>query len=87
MKLLFCPKCQDVIKLITQHNRSCMCGNVSGQVLPDEITAEVKNGVPLGFNNYTFANALARRPQYGPGKDFTAFVIPKECPTVIVKQS
>ena len=40
-------------------------------------------GVPLGFANGSFTEALADQPQTGWGREFTAFVIEKDCPTFV----
>ena len=82
MKLLFCPLCQDVVKL-QQITRQCLCGKSEGYYLPDGDHAVIKGqGIPLGFANSSLVNALESRPVTGKGSLFTAFVIPKSCPTI-----
>jgi hypothetical protein len=81
MKLIFCPKCQDVVRL---HNekRSCSCGLVWGFYI-DEVKAIIsQKSIPLGFNNSSFAFALKNRRKDGLGFRFDAFVIPHESPTI-----
>lgn len=82
MKLIFCKKCQDVIRLIQEEKRTCRCGECSGQYT-DELRAWYKGdaAVPLGFNGTSFVNAIENQPAKGFGKDFTAFTIAKKCDT------
>lgn len=51
--------------------------------MQDGLNAEVYGkGIPLGFHNTKFVQALKKRPKKGNGSRFLAFVIPNECPTV-----
>lgn len=82
MKLIFCEKCSDVVRLI-EKERTCECGLSSGRYL-DGLNAVFSGpAIPLGFSNPTLALALGRQPEEGWGVDFKAFVIPKVCPTFI----
>jgi hypothetical protein len=82
MKLIFCPSCEDVVRLIGA-KRECLCGSSGGRYLEDGLHAEVwGNAVPLGFANRSFANAVRNRIQGSWSQPFTAFVIPFECATV-----
>jgi len=82
MKLLFCPLCQDVLKLSLK-GRHCECGASWGRYLEDGLEAELSGqGIPLGFANSTLRTALGRRPAEGLGSTFTAFVIADFCETV-----
>ena len=82
MKLIYCPKCQDVRKLdfaITV----CSCGASKGWYDDDALNAVIKGeAIPIGFANDSFVNALRKRRPTGFGKRFDAFVIPEDCPTV-----
>lgn len=82
MKLLLCTVCQDVVRMIKEEVRSCKCGKCSGQYT-DDINAWYKgeSAVPLGFDNFSLVKALFNQPEEGMGERFTAFVIPKQCPT------
>ena len=83
MKLLWCPACEDVLKLRPGLPRKCACGQSWGRYMQDGLHAEVcGKGVPLGFVNISFAHALRNRPLAGHGERFTAFVIPHDCQTV-----
>jgi hypothetical protein len=82
MKLIFCPECWDVVKLSTKSTRTCECGKASGRYI-DNLNAEISGtAVAVGFNNFSFAFAVRGQPERGMGKNFEAFVIPKECPTI-----
>lgn len=83
MKLLLCKSCQDVIKL-TYTSRTCECGKAGGRYLND-LDAEYfgSSAVPIGFANGSLVDAVFKQPEKGMGQTFTAFVIPKECPTFV----
>ncbi len=85
MKLIFCSKCQDVFKLPTEsYFKYCKCGNIHGRYL-DSLRAEIsKKAIPIGFDNLSLRDALWHRPEAGDGSEFTAFVIPTSCETIIV---
>lgn len=82
MKLLVCKECSDVFSLRLDKERTCECGKTKGKYT-DNINA-VYSGpcYPLGFANSSFIDAIWNQPESGMGKDFTAFVIPKECTTM-----
>ena len=82
MKLIICTNCQDVFKL-DRVIRSCKCGDCKGRYL-NNIDAEYSgsSAVPLGFKNSSLVNAIKNQPESGLGKEFFAFVIPQECPTM-----
>ena len=84
MKLIFCPTCEDVLKLrISPAPRRCHCGDSWGRYYADGIRAEIGGrAVPLGFANNSFAEALRNRPADGKGELFTAFVMPVAVPTI-----
>jgi len=81
VKLLLCKTCGDVFNL-QLHTKSCGCGLVSGKYI-DNLYAEYSNGIPIGFNNPSLAKALKNQPESGMGERFEAFIIPKECPTML----
>jgi hypothetical protein len=87
MKLILCPRCEDVIKL-NRAGRFCECGRSWGRYLDDGVNSEISGeAIPLGFANSELRIALANRPKAGMGRTFTAFVIPVHCDTVQVVQS
>lgn len=82
MKLLLCPVCHDVRKLLSEKTL-CVCGSSWGRYLTDGLHAEIGGqAIPLGFTNSSLVNAVRNRPKQGMGADFTAFVIPNECDTI-----
>ena len=83
MKLIFCPNCEDVVKL-HYNNRHCLCGDAWGYYRDDGLNAVIGGkAVPLGFDNSSLVTALKERPADGMGRRFVAFVIPEQCPTVV----
>jgi hypothetical protein len=85
MKLIYCPQCYDVIKLLVNLNRECACGKASGYYLSDGYHCVIKgDAIPIGFANSSFTQALENRPKEGIGFRFEAFVIPVKCSTVKV---
>lgn len=81
MKLIFCPECEDVVRL-QEVDRQCRCGK-SGGKYTDIINAEIwGKAIPIGFNNSSFVAALLKRPDEGMGSRFEAFVIPHKCASV-----
>lgn len=84
MKLLYCKDCGDVFSM-RYEERACICGKSKGKYL-DNLNAEFSGpALPLGFHNSSFSHALKNQPEKNWGKDFTAFVIEKNCPTFVNK--
>lgn len=82
MKLLVCVKCNDVFNL-NYEVKTCSCKESWGKYFEDGLHAEYGGPcLPLGFANGSFIHALHNQPEKDWGKDFTAFVIQKECPTM-----
>ena len=93
MKLLFCPYCQDVIKL-QKVERTCLCGISKGN-MSDSSRAEVnQDTIVLGFHNLDMKDAWdyfdlnKSDPNISRNKlDFKAFFIVKEnARTILVKE-
>ena len=82
MKLILCKECGDVVRLVTEELRYCLCGKCSGQYT-DGLNAWYKgeHAVPLGIANQTLVEAIDKQPQEGMGANFDAFVIPVICKT------
>ena len=82
MKLLYCNNCRDVFRL-HKTTSSCRCSDSGGHYKTDGLNAIYYGpAVPLGFTNGSFNYARERQPEWGKGEPFTAFVIPKVCPTM-----
>ncbi len=62
--------------------KQCTCGKTKG-VYTDSLNA-VYTGpcVPLGFSNQSFRTAIESQPERDFGKEFIAFVVEKQCPTM-----
>jgi endogenous inhibitor of DNA gyrase (YacG/DUF329 family) len=82
MKLILCKECGDVVRLVTEEIRYCLCGKCSGRY-KDNLNAwyKGKNAIPLGVENQSLISAVYRQPQEGMGTQFNAFVIPVVCKT------
>lgn len=82
MKLLICLKCNDIFNLSFKAKK-CRCGKTRGAYHENGLDAVYTGefAYPVGFSNPTLIKALKNQPQSGNGVEFTAFVIPKECPT------
>tara|TARA_R110000744_G_scaffold54762_2_gene116097 strand:+ start:238 stop:621 length:384 start_codon:yes stop_codon:yes gene_type:complete len=83
MKLLYCNTCRDIVKLY-RTTRTCQCGATGGHYKQDGLNAIYYGpAIPLGFANNSFHEALDSQPDYGMGTNYSAFVIPKVCPTMV----
>ena len=82
MKLLYCNTCRDIFSL-SYTTKTCHCGESGGHYESDGLNATYYgNATPLGFTNNTLKHARERQPEFGAGFEFTAFVIPKVCPSM-----
>ena len=82
MKLLYCNHCKDTLSL-SYTTKTCQCGESGGHYEADGLNATYYgNATPLGFTNSSFNHARERQPEWGNGFEFTAFVIPKVCPSM-----
>jgi hypothetical protein len=81
MKLIYCPVCEDIVKL-HRTLTTCQCGRSYGMYAPDGYHAVYSGkAIPLELANSSFMFALNAQPESGNGQTFTAFMIPKKCPT------
>ena len=81
MKLIYCPICHDMARLVLATTVSCICEASWGQY-EDHLNATYGGkAIPLGIDNASLRRALWDRPESGQGSEFTAFVIPVECST------
>jgi len=82
MKLIFCPHCQDVVKLRIENFRYCWCGKSCGQYAKDGLHAIIYgSAIPVGFANLSFHKAIKQQENYD-SITFRAFVIEKKCKTI-----
>lgn len=90
MKLFYCMECQDLVKLVTTHTRSCECGQIKG-IYIDNLNAKFcsksNNYFLVGFANQTVTDAVNSYFKVGSpdgwGINFSAFVIPEPCETFV----
>ena len=81
MKLIFCLDCGDV-KALNYEITLCKCQNSGGQYLDKNDVEIWGNVVPIGIDHRSFRKAIANQPLKGMGREFLAFVIPMNCPSV-----
>jgi hypothetical protein len=86
MKLIYCPECQDIVRLFFE-DRSCRCGKSHGMYRKDGLNAIIGGyAIPIGIDNHSWCKALeTNRLWYNSGDrgvTFEAFIIPKKCKTV-----
>ena len=83
MKLLMCLNCNDIFNLNLEEKK-CRCGLTIGKYT-DQLHAVYSGeyAIPLGLTNSSLIKAIQNQPTNGLGELFTAFVIPKECPTFV----
>ncbi len=90
MKLLFCPHCHDMRKLMAE-STFCKCRKSSGYYKEDGLHAVYRGAaIPVGVSNMSFVGALSKdkrgkRPD-GLGHRFVAFILPKSTSTVTMKK-
>ena len=78
MKLIFCPHCQDLIKMRIR-KRFCACRKAWGQYEKDGLYAKIGGeAIAIGIYNGAFTNAVATRPPFGIGPEFHGFVFPEK---------
>jgi len=51
MKLMFCPDCQDVFRLMIKQVRSCQCGKVKGYYLDLDLAVTNGQGIAIALDN------------------------------------
>jgi len=75
MKLIFCPKCQNIKKLSGTSTSSCECGASQGRL--DNNTATTYGvAVLIGFEDTALLEAVDSRYESIWGSEFTATVFP-----------
>ena len=79
MKLLYCSRCRDVIRI--EVRSSCRCKKTKGRYL-DNRNAEFEGefAVPLGIDNAEFVRAVRAKDNERP-ISFRAFRMEDPCPT------
>lgn len=82
MKILYCLKCNDMIRL-SCNPKACSCGESVGLYLKDGLHAVYfgEKAIPLGINNHQFTQAVRfwqNSPYDVPGPEFDMFIISKD---------
>ena len=90
MKLIFCAKCQDIVKL-RRVKTYCGCKRCWGYYKKDGLNAVINHkAIPIGIDNISFCRAISfieGEVDSMHGSLFTAFVIPrKDCNTIHVEK-
>ena len=88
MKLLLCKGCSDIVRPLIGIEIFCQCGSCAITAQHDNITVSYsgEKAIIIGIHNSSFIHAVANQPESGMGKEFVAFVIPKQCESVIKKE-
>ena len=60
MKLMFCPDCWDVFKLVRYGERSCLCGKVKGKLTDNRHAIINGEGVSLMLDNVLLVESLEK---------------------------
>lgn len=72
MKLLFCPRCWDVIKLKEKQMRSCECGYVYGRYLTNELAEVSDIAISIAIGNGSLINAIDDMKRHSKSTDGNA---------------
>lgn len=77
MKLIFCPACNDMVKLLHE-TRQCRCGESWGRYIDDQRAQIGGKAVAVGICNHRFLAALKGRPLRGANVSLDAWVFPMQ---------
>lgn len=58
MKLLYCPRCEDVFKLSLKKVRQCDCGMVKGRYINHLLAETNGKGIHIAIGNGSLINAI-----------------------------
>lgn len=77
MKLIFCPLCQDVVRLhVTDEPRKCLCGRSWGRYRSPGAAEIGGKAVMLGMHNVSLLKAVGDRANTTEKLPIKAFVFP-----------
>ena len=86
MKLVYCPECQDLVRLFRE-DRRCKCGQSGGHYEPNGRDAVLwGQAIPFGLDNFELGRALQRRPDSGLGRPVSFFIIPVHSPRISYRE-
>lgn len=78
VKLILCPACADIVRLVVGQIRLCSCKKSSGSYDDNGKTARVDGlAIPIGIDNNSLSHAIRRWRNSGVSESFTAFVYPR----------
>lgn len=77
MKLMYCPECQDVFKIVIYQQRACRCGSVRGQLLDADLAKINGRGVSMAIGGGSLAQAVTRLHGLSQKQDLEYYV--KHC--------
>lgn len=81
MKLLFCPRCLDMFKIVVFEPRSCRCGYVRGHLENNNLGLVNGKGISISLDNWSLVqsgNKLQTLPQDKDG-EYYAEQTPLDC--------
>jgi len=81
MKLLFCPRCLDMFKLIIFEPRSCRCGWVRGNLQDNNLARVNGNGISLCIDNWSLVESGNKLQTLQQNKDLEYYAeqTPLDC--------
>lgn len=60
MKLMFCPGCSDVFKLVRYESRHCLCGKVKGKLIDNRVAVINGEGISMMLDNMDLLKAMKK---------------------------
>lgn len=75
MKLLYCPQCQDLFKLVVKEIRACKCGLAKGCYFTRLEAAHNGKGVPIILNTFDLLDAVKQVRTKGKPRNTICFQI------------
>lgn len=86
MKLVYCPECQDLVRLFRE-DRRCKCGRSGGHYEANGRDALLwGKAIPFGLDNFELGRGLQRQPESGLGRAISFFIIPKQSPRIAYRE-
>jgi len=85
MKLIYCTHCKSVINL-NKRRKICPCKRSSGKMLDDLICEISGFAIVLQFGSTRFKEAIENQAEKGLGRNFDAYVLPRNTPSVKKKE-
>jgi len=80
MKLFLCGFCEDIVRLIRDENRYCMCKKSFGRYLDSNQAVYGGNAIPIGMHNGDLIKAVGHWACHEKA-DIRAWTFAKDAPT------